>query len=194
MGLSNYLPSSRLIQPGVCTSSTRPASPFEGQAIYETDTDKFLIYDGSAWYPPRNMPWGMLASHTLTTIFSTSAPHTTFQDEGLSCSVTYGPNRMLRMTLLVRPYTNGGTNFVLYKLLRGSTTVSNFGFGLPDISNSEAPNKVLSYTFAGPSTAGTETFKIQIAASPNNTQVTSYAQAITNDGPRQLVIEDVGPA
>lgn len=49
MGLSNYLPSSRLIQPGVCTSSTRPASPFEGQAIYETDTDRMLVYTGSAW-------------------------------------------------------------------------------------------------------------------------------------------------
>jgi len=194
MGLSNYLPSSRLIQPGVCTSSTRPASPFEGQAIYETNTDKLLIYDGSAWYPPRNMPWGILGSHTLSSSYSTTSPHIYFQDEGLSCSVTYGPNRMLRMTLLVRPYTNGGTNFVNYKLLRGSTTVSNFGFGLQDLSSGSAPAKVLSYTFAGPSTAGTETFKIQIAANPNNTQVTSYGQSTTNDGPRQLVIEDVGPA
>ena len=49
MPLSNYLPSSRLIQPGVCTSTTRPASPYEGQAIYETDTDRTLIWDGSAW-------------------------------------------------------------------------------------------------------------------------------------------------
>ena len=49
MGLSNYLPSSRIAQPGVCTSSTRPASPFEGQVIYETDTNRVLVYDGSAW-------------------------------------------------------------------------------------------------------------------------------------------------
>jgi len=49
MPLSNYLPSSRLIQPGVCTSTTRPASPYEGQAIYETDTDKMYIWNGSAW-------------------------------------------------------------------------------------------------------------------------------------------------
>jgi hypothetical protein len=52
MGLSNYLPSSRLIQPGVCTSSTRPASPFEGQCIFETDTDKLLVWNGSAWVIP----------------------------------------------------------------------------------------------------------------------------------------------
>jgi len=51
MGLTNQIPSSRLIQPGVCTSTTRPASPYEGQAIYETDTDRMLIYNGSIWIP-----------------------------------------------------------------------------------------------------------------------------------------------
>lgn len=49
MGLSNYLPTSAIARPGVCTSSTRPASPYEGQVIYETDTDKTLVWNGSAW-------------------------------------------------------------------------------------------------------------------------------------------------
>lgn len=34
---------------GVCTSSTRPTNPFEGQLIYETDTNRTLVYDNSAW-------------------------------------------------------------------------------------------------------------------------------------------------
>jgi len=33
----------------VCTSSTRPSSPAEGWHIYETDTNKILVYDGAAW-------------------------------------------------------------------------------------------------------------------------------------------------
>lgn len=33
----------------ICTSSTRPAAPFEGQTIYETDTDLSLTWSGSAW-------------------------------------------------------------------------------------------------------------------------------------------------
>lgn len=32
-----------------CTSSTRPSSPVEGEPIFETDTDRLLLYDGSAW-------------------------------------------------------------------------------------------------------------------------------------------------
>lgn len=32
----------------VCTSTTRPTA-YDGRPIYETDTNKFLIYNGSAW-------------------------------------------------------------------------------------------------------------------------------------------------
>ena len=33
----------------VCTSATRPGSPNEGMTIYETDTDYYKVYSGSAW-------------------------------------------------------------------------------------------------------------------------------------------------
>lgn len=33
----------------VCTSSTRPASPFTGQPIYETNTKLSYVWSGSAW-------------------------------------------------------------------------------------------------------------------------------------------------
>jgi hypothetical protein len=33
----------------VCTSSTRPGSPNEGMTIYETDTDRYKTYSGTAW-------------------------------------------------------------------------------------------------------------------------------------------------
>jgi len=31
------------------TSSTRPASPAAGKAYFETDTNKIIVWDGSAW-------------------------------------------------------------------------------------------------------------------------------------------------
>lgn len=33
----------------VCTSSTRPASPATGTMIYETDTQRLLVYNGTSW-------------------------------------------------------------------------------------------------------------------------------------------------
>ena len=37
------------LRPGVCTSTTRPTAPYEGQMIYETDTDYVRIWNGTAW-------------------------------------------------------------------------------------------------------------------------------------------------
>jgi len=48
MGLTSSVPNS-ILQPGVCTSTTRPAAPYEGQVVYETDTNKTLFYNGTAW-------------------------------------------------------------------------------------------------------------------------------------------------
>ena len=39
------------LKPGVCTSTTRPAVPFDGQTISETDTDSLQVYKGTAWAP-----------------------------------------------------------------------------------------------------------------------------------------------
>jgi hypothetical protein len=46
MAISN---NSTGLRPGVCTSTTRPTAPYEGQTIYETDTDLTYVYGGSAW-------------------------------------------------------------------------------------------------------------------------------------------------
>ena len=49
MAINNVTGAQSIIKAGVCTSSTRPASPYDGQMIYETDTDRALVWDGSAW-------------------------------------------------------------------------------------------------------------------------------------------------
>ena len=37
------------LRTGVCTSTNRPTTPYEGQVIYETDTDLSYIWGGTAW-------------------------------------------------------------------------------------------------------------------------------------------------
>lgn len=46
MAISNV---SSGLRSGVCTSTTRPTAPFNGQVIYETDTKQTLVWQGSAW-------------------------------------------------------------------------------------------------------------------------------------------------
>lgn len=41
----------------IVTASTRPSDPYEGQLAYETDTNRWVGYDGAAWQPsPHNPP------------------------------------------------------------------------------------------------------------------------------------------
>ena len=49
----------------VCTSATRPASPFEGQGIFETDTSLAYVYDGSSWSPISSAGGGGLEGNFL---------------------------------------------------------------------------------------------------------------------------------
>ena len=49
MPLSTVLGAQSLVQPAVCTTATRPASPYTGQAIYDTTTATQLIWNSTAW-------------------------------------------------------------------------------------------------------------------------------------------------
>lgn len=72
MGITNNIPPSRLIQPGVIdNAAARPASPFEGQCIFQKDTDQLLVWNGTAWVVPNSPaqnPMGLelVASGTVT--------------------------------------------------------------------------------------------------------------------------------
>ena len=68
MSISSSNPGS--LRPGICTSSTRPVSPYEGQQIYETDTDRTMFYNGTGWVIISE-PW---QSYTPALNASTTAP------------------------------------------------------------------------------------------------------------------------
>ena len=55
MAISNL---SNGLRTGVCTSTNRPTTPYEGQVIYETDTDNMYVWNGTAWVllPPTASP------------------------------------------------------------------------------------------------------------------------------------------
>jgi len=84
------------LRPGVTTSSNRPATPFEGQMIYETDTDKTLVYSGSAWLyssTPQTTEQGAWTSFTPTFKFGSTAAAT---------SSTYGFYTVINKLLILQ--------------------------------------------------------------------------------------------
>lgn len=47
MSISNF--GAAGAKPGVCTSTTRPSTPYTGQIIFEVDTGYLRVWDGAAW-------------------------------------------------------------------------------------------------------------------------------------------------
>lgn len=182
----------------VCTSSARPTPFGEGQMIYETDTNKVLVYNGSSWIEISDLdntggladasPRGILGKQTITSSFGTSATHTTFQDTGLSISISYGANRTLKVTCSSGYYAAGGTQTIGLRFLRGSTQIAQFDVNGTAVNDSNVLN--LDHTaYTTTSSAATETFKVQLRASNTNAQVNQYGDANLL---RMFFIEDIG--
>lgn len=78
MPFSSVLGASSVIKPGVCTSTTRPAVPYEGQLIYETDTDRVASWNGSAWVYTHSSGMVYLSGATFSGSSTVSMPASTF--------------------------------------------------------------------------------------------------------------------
>lgn len=102
---------------GVVSSSTRPSPAYEGQVIYETDTNRVYVYDGSTWQP---VPTGRRFNAGTSTASSDAGGNITIA-HGLG-AVPTSVVAMLRAdntasVLQVAVLARGGidaTNFVIY--------------------------------------------------------------------------------
>ena len=82
MPLSTVLGAQSLVQPAVCTTATRPASPYTGQAIYDTTTATQLIWNGTAWV-------GTGAVTLLETLSPSAASTAQFTTNSISSTYSY---------------------------------------------------------------------------------------------------------
>ena len=175
MPITNYLPSSRLIQPGVCTSTTRPAAPFEGQAIYETDTDMMAIWNGSAW---RYIASATATNGTVLQVVTgststlTTSTSSTYADTGLTATIT--PKSTSSKVLVVTSQdigkdTTNSENRIQMRILRDATSVVASG-DLICYTGSAIFN-IITHSFSfldSPSSVSAITYKTQFR-NPNNT-------------------------
>lgn len=55
MGITQNTGASSQLKPGVIdNTAARPASPFEGQVVFQKDTDQLLVWNGTAWVVPNS--------------------------------------------------------------------------------------------------------------------------------------------
>ena len=69
MGITQQIGASSIIKPGVIdNTASRPASPYEGQVIFQKDTDQLLVWNGTAWvmFANANQPPGLQLIKTQT--------------------------------------------------------------------------------------------------------------------------------
>lgn len=135
------------------------------------------------------LPGGVLGVHSLTSAFVTAGSHTTYQDEGLTKTVAETAGRRLKFTLIVAPYVSGGTNSIVYALLRGAVGIHEWFVPIEAMSTALPHMMTFTHTEVVASSAGASVFKVQLKANTNNTAVNSYGAAVSA---RQLIIEDTG--
>lgn len=135
-----------------------------------------------------NLPFGIVAGQTLTSSFTTSATHTTFQDDGFSISFNEISGRIYKITALENPYPSGGQQGIGFQIQRNGTTLRQFQYSTTVMDSGTGYPAVLEFIYTA-TTSGAATYTMRIAAATANTAVSTYG-----DGsfPRQFVIEDIG--
>lgn len=177
----------RGLRPGVCTSTSRPGSPFDGQLIYETDTNRVAVYDTNTWVykTPASTTGSVLrvVSTIKTDTFSTTS--TTLTDiTGLSATIT--PSATSSLVLIHfsvnidTPQTSG------VAIVRGSTKIgagatagnrtTSTTYTITGLAN--RPNTQSSLFLDSPATTSATTYKLQTYTSTGTTWVNRTADDI----------------
>jgi hypothetical protein len=116
MGITQNTGASSLIRPGVIdNTAARPASPYEGQVIFQKDTDQLLVWNGTAWVIPNSPaqnPTGL--EYISTTTFSGS-------DTANFSSIFTSNYTNYRVVIRAKNSTTAAALYV--RFLTGTTTV-----------------------------------------------------------------------
>ena len=187
---------------------TLPTNPhYIGDSSHVNDHNLIVTALGSAFYmqsgassgeastknidvKPWNLPWGIIGRATATSVFTTSSPHTTPQDVGLSITFTPYTTRLYKVTFLANPYPAGGLQGMVFRFIEGTTSkvVWNIDSASLETGSSLAITESAFFTAAS---ASSTTYKLQMNAAVSNTSISDYGSATQ---PRMFWIEDLGPS
>lgn len=190
MAISN---NSTGLRPGVCTSTTRPTAPYEGQMIYETDTDMVAIWNGSAWrYLAATTPTN---GTVLQTVYDTGTgalqnATATFADTGLSASITPKSTSSKILIYVSMPCAKTSTNSgsaVNLRILRDSTTITTSYANLYSGTAITVVGTIPLLYLDSPSTTSATTYKVQYA----NFISASLAEVQGNGSDSYMILQEI---
>lgn len=173
----------------VCTSTTRPSSPYIGQEIYETDTAKKLIYAGatSGWNPPWNVSWGIMGIATVTanqTGIVGSVVDLT------SASVTFTAVAGRRYRVFLETYVGSTVAADIANIQISDSSNNQLQSTQAYMPGSGALVKMVATLFTTLS-AGSVTVKGRITRGTGTGTLSTFA---SSTAPTYLVVEDIGPS
>lgn len=167
----------------IVTSATRPADQFEGQFIYETDTNKLVGFGGTDWAP--RDAGGTLGYAQVVAVqnFTTIVDAT-----GLSLTVTASTGRRLKTSFEGGIFSSVANDIVAIYITDGSNTQLQEG---KVITTTNAHATKLTAAYVETPSAGSITRKIRLERA-QGTGTCSLRAAAT--APAYIIIEDIGAA
>ena len=160
----------------ICTSSTRPISPIDGQMIYETDTDRVLLWHGSSWRgvesPGSVIQYQSVRADTRATYAANNSGNGTIITP---LNVVITPKRassMIVVEWVIGAEVHQDTVFLVHK--NGSVASDGFNTAIGNIRSSG----IMSGSYDQNEDSTPSNYKIRYVDYPNTTSATTYSLAI----------------
>lgn len=170
----------------VLTSSTRPSDQYEGQLIYETDTNRLALFGGTDWaYVDAGGTLGYVERTSGQTGITANADLT-----GLSVAVTVGTGRRVKITGSIGVGVSN-TDTTARLLIQESTTVLQRRDTKPDVTDGTSNLIELSAMTVETPSAGAHTYKLTLERVAGTGNVQTGA---ASTHPCFLLVEDIGAA
>ena len=192
MGISQQIGASSLIKPGVIdNTAARPASPYEGQVIFQKDTDLVYLWNGTAWVEVvsalTKAPRGIMTYASVTTS-DTAITAEEVQITGSSFTAVTG--RLYKVTY-VDPdiYSVTATGFYGGRIRSTNISGTIRQEVYVQLPTSGITNAHICAVWIGTLTAGTHNF---VATGFSGTATAGAGRSSTQ--PAFLIVEDIGAA
>ena len=111
------------LNPGIYTSSTRPASPADGLVIYETDTNLVKAYNGSAWETVNPIS-NVASAQVLTAQTTSSTSYTDLATAGPAVTLTTGTSALVLVIAGYVDLSAVGPGCAMSFAVSGATTIA----------------------------------------------------------------------